>query len=427
MLTAVTLVLLVRRRRHPAFVLAIGAAAGVLGWVRGDRVIRSENAAAQRPATLAGKTRTMLRSLISRLRQARRPLTALQVEVTTRCTRRCAVCPASALAASWRHDDLTAAAWEAIRPALPRFGHVHLQGWGEPLLHPELPRMAAEAHEAGCRAGLTTNGDLLEAAEWVTGGSIDLISVSLGGNAAGHPYRRNGSSLAKVLAATAALSRRPGPPRVSASFLLTRENATELADAVREVAAADLYELYVIHLDALPTADLANAAAFADDALRPGVATALATAADVAASCHLRLRLPAGEPRDQVACDLDPTRVVTVSADGRVGACIYQLLPIPGPVPRWTRSGRIDVEPALYGRLPEQALDVIIDGLDRANFVATFQRRYDAEIAFREALPIDASAQALAELDRAAAVRERAFASSPFPPACRGCAKARGW
>jgi len=32
-LTAVALVLLIRQRWHPAFVLAIGAAAGVLGWV----------------------------------------------------------------------------------------------------------------------------------------------------------------------------------------------------------------------------------------------------------------------------------------------------------------------------------------------------------------------------------------------------------
>lgn len=390
-------------------------------------MIRSENAAALRAAALAGNTRTMLRSLISRLRHAQRPLTALQVEVTTRCTRCCAVCPASALAALWHRHDLSADAWEAIRPALPRFGHVHLQGWGEPLLHSELPRMAAEAHDAGCRVGLTTNGDRLEAAEWVTDGSIDLISVSLGGNATGHARRRNGSSLGDVLGAAAALARRPGAPQVSASFLLTRENATELVDVVREVAAAHLHELYVIHLDALPTAELAEAAAFADDALRPGVATALAAATKTAAACRLRLRLPAGEPRDLVACDLDPTRFVTVSADGRVGACVYQLLPVPGPVPRWTRSGRIDVEPALYGRVPEQTLDVIIDGPDRADFVSAFQRRHDAEIAFREALPLDASAEAVAALDRVAAVRDRAFASSPFPAACQGCAKANGW
>ena len=81
-----------------------------------------------------------------------RPLRALQVEVTSRCTRRCAVCPRSALTDRWLERDLSADTWQAVVPALGRFEHVHLQGWGEPLLHRHLRSMAADGSSPAARA-----------------------------------------------------------------------------------------------------------------------------------------------------------------------------------------------------------------------------------------------------------------------------------
>jgi hypothetical protein len=69
----------------------------------------------------------------------KRPLLALQVEVTSRCTRSCLPCPRSDLRRDWRNGDLEDAYWAAIEPGLRLTYHVHLQGWGEPLLHPMLP------------------------------------------------------------------------------------------------------------------------------------------------------------------------------------------------------------------------------------------------------------------------------------------------
>ena len=66
---------------------------------------------------------------------AKRALFAIQVEVTSRCTRSCAVCPRSAFADSWLEGDLSAGLWQRLRPDLRLARHVHLQGWGEPLLH----------------------------------------------------------------------------------------------------------------------------------------------------------------------------------------------------------------------------------------------------------------------------------------------------
>jgi len=80
-----------------------------------------------------------------------RPFEALQIEVTSRCCLKCEMCPRSALAHQWPEIDLS---WEAFQRIVPVFGyvqHVHLQGWGEPLLHPRLAEMIAAAKAAGCR------------------------------------------------------------------------------------------------------------------------------------------------------------------------------------------------------------------------------------------------------------------------------------
>ena len=69
--------------------------------------------------------------LIERFRRRKRPLRALQVEVTSRCTRRCAICPRSVLSDTWCEGDLEDAVWKRLEPDLTLAKHVHLQGWGE--------------------------------------------------------------------------------------------------------------------------------------------------------------------------------------------------------------------------------------------------------------------------------------------------------
>ena len=91
-----------------------------------------------------------------------RAFQAFQIEVTTRCVLRCVMCPRVALAQQWREMDLPWETFHRIACAFPLAQHVHLQGWGEPLLHPRLFDMIALAKEAGCRAGLTTNGMRLD-------------------------------------------------------------------------------------------------------------------------------------------------------------------------------------------------------------------------------------------------------------------------
>jgi len=259
------------------------------------------------------------------LPRRRRPLRALQVEVTSRCSRRCRTCPRGQLADRWLDRDLAPVSWAAIVPALPMAAHVHLQGWGEPLLHQDLPEMVAAARQAGCSVGLTTNGDLLAAAAgWIVDQGVDLVTVSVAGGSELNPVLRDGQRAADVLSAAGelkGLAGRRGRPTVQLSYLLTRDNARELEQVVEEAARHGLAELFVVHLTSTPTPELESAAAYTLDGLTPGVADALRRAGERARRVGLRFRPPATRPADLLACSLDPTRFAFVASDGRVGPC----------------------------------------------------------------------------------------------------------
>ncbi len=364
-------------------------------------------------------------------RRGARPLRALQVEVTSRCTRRCTVCPRAAVPETWRDGDLTAVLWRILARDLHLAEHVHLQGWGEPLLHRSLPDWVVEARRAGCSVGLTTNGDLLGKAEdWLLCGDVSQVDLSLAGDEAQHAALRDGSSLAAVLAAGGRLQRRARerriPLRVLGSYLLTRENAADLPQVVRAVAAAGLSELFVIHLDCRTSSYQEERSAFAGNALREGIATHLDAAEQVARACGLRYRGPPRAAEELIACALDPLRFAFVGWDGRVAPCVNLLLPVGGAIPRWTATGMVEVPPVWYGGLADARLADLLDSIARLNFLSPFQARRAAERRFLGSFTGSwiGRLRGLEEADRR---RSAALAANPFPDACSACPKAAGW
>ena len=350
--------------------------------------------------------------------------------MTSRCTRRCAVCPRHALADRWVDRDLSPSAWAAIVPALALADHVHLQGWGEPLLHSDLPEMVAAAKQAGCTVGITTNGDLLAAAiDWIVAARVDLVTLSVGGAETHHALLRDGSRLDSVLHRARHLSTRTvhGRPRVQLAYLLTKDNHAELEQVVRLAAQHGLRDVFVTHLDCTPTVALRAAAAFSRSGLQPGVEDSLNAARTAASKCGVRLRTPPDAPQRLLACALDPTRLAFVGADSRVGPCVYLLLPVTGPISRADIAGVTEVAPYSYGSLLQQPLEPLLSSPARRRFIAPFVARLDAEEAFRAHGLGELGSPALAALDAADQERERALAGNPFPSACAGCHKMAGW
>ena len=177
----------------------------------------------------------------------------VQIEPVGHCNLRCRMCPV-------RYRDTANAfmAWDtyaAIVDALPQLTVLHLQGLGEPLLHPRFFDMADYAAARGVAVSVNTNLTVLTAAkaERAARGGLETIFVSVDGASAATYERirvdarfdRLERNLARLLGA---IARNGDGPRVELTAVAMRENVDELADLVVLTARWGVRALHVQHL-----------------------------------------------------------------------------------------------------------------------------------------------------------------------------------
>ena len=122
-------------------------------------------------------------------------LTALNVELTSRCNLNCRICPRHASRGA-DTDDLDFDTFRAIVDSTPDLRVLLPYQWGEPLLSPIIFDSIAYAAARGVRVMVTTNGTLLDrpkARELVDAG-LERLTISFDGSAETHEsIRRTGS------------------------------------------------------------------------------------------------------------------------------------------------------------------------------------------------------------------------------------------
>jgi MoaA/NifB/PqqE/SkfB family radical SAM enzyme len=361
-----------------------------------------------------------------------RPLRALQIEVTSRCSRTCQICPRTHFGNKWREGDLTEETFQIIEKDFCQVDHVHLQGWGEPLLHPRISAWTKRAQKAGCTVGITTNGDFLEAAiPWLSEGDVTHLTVSMAGMTQMNKRMRGGADTEGLFRSVELLSDCLKKARkklmIQISYLLTRENHKELSELVKISRSAGADEVYVIHLDCCPSSTLGDLAAYKRDSLLEGIEDSLLSARETARRVGITFRGPRTQGEDVLACALNPAYFVFVSWDGTVGPCVNLLLPVNGHIPRWSNMGSMKILPVVFGRIGPQTLQEILNSQIRRGFIQPFLMRFDAERRFLSSLDMEPGFGSIEKLDAAERERTKALQGFPFPESCKGCPKSRGW
>jgi radical SAM protein with 4Fe4S-binding SPASM domain len=182
---------------------------------------------------------------------------SLQLEVTSACNLRCAMClvryrpPVNKIdgAMSWP-------LFAGIVEELPGVRTVTLQGLGEPLLSPHLLDMIQLLKDRGARVGFNTNGTLLRrnVAERLVDMNLDWLHVSLDGSTAQtFESIRDGAAFETVvrhLSGLVAAKKRAGKstPWIRVVFVAMQRNVQELPALVDLLADIGVDELRVQNL-----------------------------------------------------------------------------------------------------------------------------------------------------------------------------------
>jgi len=313
----------------------------------------------------------------------RRPFSVVQIEVTSRCSTGCVFCPHDALAGDWVEGDLSLSLYrESIVPFLDLFELVYLQGWGEPMLHPDLWKMLKMAQGKGCKTGFTTNGAHLQDEEnqLLVGMGVNLISVSFAGAVAPvHESLRTDSQfsqLCKNFESLANLKKIRGVdiPWLELHFLMTRDNLGEFPSLVELAATLGADEVVATNLSYSPSLILDNKHVFAEQPLPADIAVIDQAQAN-AERLNIPLRVyPLQTEPNTLICDADPINTAYINHRGDVTPCVYLGLTVPGKVPRYFHGEAHPFDTLSFGNV-SNGLEQALNGEKREEFFAAFKRR----------------------------------------------------
>ena len=168
-------------------------------------------------------------------------LVKLYVEPTTVCNLACRICVRNTWHEPIEHMrlDLFKTVLEQAR-SIPKLRLLSLGGIGEPLTHPHLPEMVAQAKSQGLAVELVTNATLLEPAlaRALTEAGLDLLWVSIDGTTPTSYDDVQGAELQHVLDCLSELERVQrqtgrSTPQLGLVFVAMKRNLADLAHLPR--------------------------------------------------------------------------------------------------------------------------------------------------------------------------------------------------
>ncbi len=314
------------------------------------------------------KTHKMIRSLALWWELQRMPmLDWIQVEVTSRCNACCLYCPRTVYGDRWPDRDISPDLFRALVPYFATARMVHLQGWGEPLLHPDFFDMIALARKSGCRVSTTTNGMRLDRAKItrLVASGIDCLALSLAGIGNQNDEVRRGTDFNAILGTISEVSAvkkklASDTPAVNVAFLLLNSQIPALSEIVPALTGRGIENIIVSTLDFVPARDLAS------EQIRPKTEAeyrelkakldGLAEEGKRAGlSVHYRLADPGKKNR---TCTENVGRAIVVSADGSVSPCVFTNIPVSG-VSHSVEGCHQIYAPLNFGNLSEDPLSSI--------------------------------------------------------------------
>lgn len=295
-------------------------------------------------------------SLRELLLGVRRPLDCLQVEVTSCCPGRCGYCPHTIMRDRWMSRDMDMETFGLLWPLMRRSGRVHLQGWGEPLIHPRFFDMVSQARKAGCSVSTTTCGLPMdeEMAKNLVESGLDILAFSLAGTDSRTNASRRGVDFERVCRAVSLLqavrkSRMAVHLEVHFAYLMLASNLEAVRGLPKLMQNLGVHAAVISTLDFLAGPEWQDEGFALHETEKLGRASVIlketeAEARRLGLGFHWALPNPWATGR---TCRENIARSVFVGVDGSISPCVYLNLPISSPDPNRRVFGNVRDEDPL--------------------------------------------------------------------------------
>lgn len=339
------------------------------------------------------------------------------------------MCPRTAFLDEWVSGDMSLSIYEKISKHFYLAKNIHLQGWGEPLLHSRLFEMVKIARDSGCEVSLTTNGVLLnpENSERLIREGVDIVAVSIAGaRDETHESIRCGSSLKKLVENIKTLSAlklriKTEKPKLVLSFLMTKTNIKELSEAIELAKDTGANELVATNLDYTPTKIQDDLKAFSCDRVNPDFKISIEQAKKRAEGLKIPLRVYPLEMEEVLMCELNPLKIVFFSHDGCVSPCVYLNQTKRGPIQRIFCDSHYEIQRLCFGSIVERDFMEVWDSKDYKGFRMAYENRIKL-LSKDYICPIFETR----EMERIGKDTKELLSETPLPYVCKTCYKAYG-
>ncbi len=360
----------------------------------------------------------------------------LQIEPTSRCTLHCTTCLRGSHPSLWQERDLDPDIFQKLKDVFSRTQAVHLQGWGEPLLHPHLISFISLAKTAGSQASFTSNGTIMDddLAHRLLKSGVDAITFSMAG--AGpltqDSLRGTGSFdlLRRTLTTVSRVKKQLNKKRpvLAISYLLTPETLKDLCRSLLLCRKWGIHLLAGVHLTHAADEKQVKMQLFSVDEKQQPIKrqkTAPRLATLLALLCRVELRLPANTPSLLPICDKNPIDNLFIAADGSVSPCVFLNPPISAEFTWLSDCRNAQKIPVRFGNLHQDDLDTLWNQDSYRTFRKEFQRRVEIYQHYLGKVGYDMDG--IEQLEQARKTIRKAFHENPPPLPCRGCPKLLGF
>lgn len=357
----------------------------------------------------------------------------IQLETTSRCNLNCLTCLKPAYRDVWQERDMSTVLFNHILSELPSGISVHLQGWGEPLLHRDTLWHVEKLKNIGARVSFTTNGTIMgtSLAEAIAASGLDGLTFSVAGNsiATQDPIRGAGSFLLLQAAVCTLVEARKrsgkSHPRIAVSYLLAPGTIDELPGAIGWCRKKRVDSFVTVHLTqagCLQQQELQfllskkQAKHYRLLRIRAHLQTVFSS---------MRLTLKEFHPTLTPVCDKNPLNSMFINVVGDVSPCVFLNPPVKKGLSWYSHRQNSIQQPVIFGNVQNASLSEIWQNPEYQEFRRKYRKRQ--EYHDQKLTGVSCSFAGSAELDLAVEDIKEYFFLQPAPEPCKACAKLDGY